>query len=375
MRPWLDDGDVVLYHGEALEVLEALPESTAQCLVTSPPFWSLRNYDDDRQLGLEATPDEYVARLVAVMREARRVLRPDGVAWIEIGDTYAGSWGNQGGKEERGTQRPVKGGMLTPVHDGRHPAKASNTGKIPPGSPFKAKDLVGVPWLVAFALRDDGWYLRAENLWHRPNPMPSSATDRPTVAHSTVFLLSTRPRYYYDADAIREPLAADSLARSRRGSRYDDPAVAESVPYAASRPRVKRRTVRDGVDVNGGGQGDGAMGWDEAIGANARTVWTIPSEPTRFAHFATMPTALARKCILAGSREGDVILDPFAGSGTTALAARRAGRRSIGIDLNAGYLTIARERLAQPSLPLAGLDLEPLAEQLEFPVNGKDGAP
>jgi len=341
IEPWYSDDDATLYLGDAAEQLAALPPASAQCLVTSPPFWNLRDYGVEGQIGVEATPEEWVERLVAVMREAKRVLAPDGVCWIEVGDTYATKPNNNAYHGKGVDTSGLAGG-------GDYQAAARALGETGPPPGCKAKDLVGAPWLLAFALRADGWYLRSDTIWARPNPMPESVTDRPTKAHSYVFLLTKSARYYYDADAISEPVLPDSIARADRGSRYDDPLVRASVPYAAPRPRVKKRTVREGVDTNGGGQGSGSMTWGDR--ANARSVWTIPTESTAFDHYAVMPMRLATKCILAGSRPGDAILDPFMGSGTTALSARRCGRRSIGIELNEASLAIAADRLAQQGI-------------------------
>jgi DNA modification methylase len=335
-EPAIDHGDVVIRHGDAVAELAAFEAASAQCVVTSPPFWGLRDYGGgELEIGQEPTPEAWTAAIVAVMRACRRVLRPDGVAWLEVGDSYAATTRGAGGA---GKQHTNAGSVID-----------DRAWTIPPG--VKPKDLVGAPWMLAFALRADGWWLRSDTIWHRPNPMPESCTDRPTKAHSYVFLLSASERYYYDAAAIAELAKPDSAARADRASRYDDPAERALVPYAAPRPTMsKRRTVRDGVDVRGGNQGAGELTWGDT--ANARSVWTIPTEGTTFSHFATMPTALAAKCILAGSRPGDVVLDPFMGSGTTAVVARELGRRAIGTELSADYLAIARDRLAQLGLPL-----------------------
>lgn len=362
----IDHPDVKVHLGDALEQLAAMRAESVHCIVTSPPFWGLRDYGEERQIGLEATPEEWCARLVGVMREARRVLRHDGTLWLEVGDTYSTRWSSRQGDSRRGM--------------GVEEREARN-GPAPAG--FKTKELIGAPWMLAFALRADGWFLRSDIIWHRPNPMPESVLDRPTKSHSYVFLLAKRQRYFYDADAIREPLAAESIARYGRASRYDDTAEIDAVPYRATRPRgSKRRTVREGVDTRGGGQGDGEMGWDLALGANARTLWSIPTQPTPFEHYATFPEELARRCIAAGTSEkgccpecgapwGRVapscecgtddehdgynpvpctVLDPFMGSGTTALVARKMGRHAVGIELSPEYLEIARDRLAQQSL-------------------------
>jgi site-specific DNA-methyltransferase (cytosine-N4-specific) len=290
VTPYLSDPDVTLYCGDALEVLRELPDRSVHMCCTSPPFYGLRDYGVEGQIGLEDSPDAWVSRLVEVFREVRRVLRDDGTLWVEIGDSYAGSWGNQGRKAERGTQRPVNGGMLTPVHDGRYPDAGSNTDKIPEGATFKPKDLIGQPWLLAFALRADGWYLRSEIIWARPNPMPESVTDRPTKSHSTVFLLSKGPRYFYDAEAVREPNTQGTLDRFGKNTRLsgDGPKArqAEGEHWGSG-----RKSKMDEIRMNG---------------ANARSVWWQATEPTPWAHFATWPQALVRRMILAGTSERGV---------------------------------------------------------------------
>ncbi len=266
----------------------------------------------DSQLGLEATPELYVERLVAVMREVWRCLRADGTLFLNLGDTYASAWPCQRRNE-------VGAGSLP---NGKREARPA---RMPEG--LKEKDLVGVPWRVAFALQADGWYLRSDIIWAKPNPMPESVTDRPTKAHEYVFLLAKQPKYYWDADAIREAATPDGIAREGRArlSAYDAPGQT-----------ANRRTTSDGA-------------WLEA-GRNARSVWEIATQPTPEAHFATYPEALVRRCILAGSKPGDTVLDPFVGSGTTCLVARKHGRRAIGIDLSLEYLAIAARRTQQLSL-------------------------
>jgi len=259
--------DYEILQGDALEELRNLPDGGARCCVTSPPYWGLRDYRTDGQLGLERTPEEYVSRLVEVFREVRRVLADDGTLWLNLGDSYAANRTYQ--------VSPTKWSKL----------EQGQSAVVPPG--LKPKDLVGIPWRVAFALQADGWYLRSDIIWAKPNPMPESVTDRPTKAHEYLFLLSKRERYYYDAEAIAE-----------------------------------RR--------------------------NKRTVWTITTQPFPDAHFAVMPQALVEPCILAGSEPGDTVLDPFAGSGTVGVVALRHGRRFSGIDLNPEYVAMAQRRIAGP---------------------------
>jgi len=262
------DSDFVLHQGDCLEVLRTLPDASVHMCCTSPPFYGLRAYlDDDHddkhlEIGLEETPDEWVARLVAVFREVRRVLRDDGTCWIEIGDSFSSGTG-------RSYHRDYMDGGATTASDLHQPTPRFK----PEDIGVKHKDLLGQPWLLAFALRADGWYLRSEIIWARPNPMPESVTDRPTKSHSTVFLLTKKPRYFYDADAIRSPHQHD-------GRKVD---------------HVK------GTDMSHQHR-DGPR-WPDNGGANARSVWTIPTQPTPFAHFATWPEKLCSRMILAGTSE------------------------------------------------------------------------
>ena len=291
------DEQMTLHHGDAATVLATLPSGSVDCIVTSPPYFGLRDYGVDGQIGAEASPAEFVAAMVAVFREARRVLADDGTLWLNLGDSYSGSWGNQGRKTERGTQRPITKPMMQPVHDGRYgDTGGSRTGAIKPGAP-PAKNLMGIPWRVAFALQDDGWILRNDIIWAKPNAMPSSVKDRPSNKHEHLFLFTKGPRYWSDLDPIRE--------------------------------------------------GDS--------GRNPGDVWTIATQPFSEAHFATMPPALAERCVQAGCKPHGTVLDPFSGSGTTGYAAAQHDRRYVGIDLSADYLDLSlRTRLAQPTLQMEG---------------------
>lgn len=319
--------------GDCLEVLRTLPDGFANTCVTSPPYWQLRNYGVTGQIGLEETPEAYVERMVEVFREVRRVLRDDGTLWLNLGDSYAGSWGNQGRKEGRGTQRPVNAGMKTTVSDGRYPSKKSKTGNIPRGSGLKPKDLVGIPWMVAFALRADGWYLRSDIIWHKTNPMPESIKDRPTKAHEYLFLLSKSARYYYDAAAIRVPCAAKTLSHKGKGRaagkiESQDPLgnVASGNWTRANGPRIGNVLV------------------------NRKTIWACSSTSYVGEHMATYPPDLIKPCISAGCPEGGLVLDPFFGSGTTGMVAESLGRQWFGIELNPEYEHLIRERTSQRGL-------------------------
>lgn len=294
--------------GDVFDVLPALDAGSVHCCVTSPPYWGLRDYGVDGQLGLEPTPDEYVARMVAVFREVWRVLRDDGTLWLNLGDSYSGS-----GKGPAGN--------LGKIHNEREIKQTS--GIVPDG--LKPKDLIGIPWRVAFALQADGWYLRSDIIWAKKNCMPESVSDRPTKAHEYIFLLSKSPSYYYDADAIRTPHAETSLKRVEK-------------PFRTS-------AAVDGRAVNGRTDGDMSQ-FCHPKGANKRTVWHVATQPFPEAHFATYPEKLVEPCVLAGCPVGGTVLDPFTGSGTTGAVACRLGRNFVGVELNPEYAEMAERRIA-----------------------------
>ena len=369
-----------IYNMDCLKGLKQLPDNSINCCVTSPPYWGLRDYGVEGQLGLESTPEEYVAKMVEVFREVKRVLRDDGTLWLNLGDSYSGSCQTGGVNSISGN------GKSQP-----HVKHKRNTN-------LKPKDLVGIPWMVAFALRADGWYLRQDIIWHKPNPMPESVTDRCTKAHEYIFLLTKRKKYFYDAEAIKEKQSGE--IKTRRFS---------------SDGGSKARAM--GKHISGGNEGTGAK-WTDTGSRNKRSVWTIATEPFPEAHFATFPTALVEPMILAGTSpkacphcgapwkrvverepmeikrsgrgaalgkygktaasgtmikpatsvtigwqptctcEGNdgsgrcVVLDPFVGSGTTLLVAQRLGRSGIGIELNPEYIEIAKRRLNSVQLTL-----------------------
>ena len=318
--------------GDCRDTLRSLPDGAAQCCVTSPPYWGLRDYGHEGQLGLEATPEEYVARMVDVFREVRRVLADDGTLWLNLGDSYAGSWGAQSrpnGNDEKSTLQG--GSRLSARQIKTHRTTDSHTGSLKNTPGLKPKDLVGIPWRVAFALQADGWWLRQEIIWHKPNPMPESVRDRCTKAHESVFLLTKSERYYFDSDAIKEPAVADHLPGSK-------------VPQKGLDNDPKRHRTRAGLTAfheKIRAEGGQAM-------RNRRDVWTIVSQPYAGAHFAAMPPALVEPCILAGSRAGDTVLDPFGGSGTVGMVARWLGRDSILCELNPEYVAMIEERVLMP---------------------------
>ncbi len=300
--------------GDCREVLRTLADGSVQCCVTSPPYFGLRDYGVDGQIGLEQTPEAFVAELVAVFREVRRVLRDDGTLWLNLGDSYAG--GNTGGKWREGSARAdgeVRG-------DGAASRRNRNgTGAV---DGVKQKDLIGIPWRVAFALQADGWYLRQDIIWSKPNPMPESVRDRCTKAHEYLFLLSKSARYYYDAQAIAEP-----AINAGRVVEYDG---TQKNCEAAQDERMRTRVA-----------GDRTVGDTR----NRRSVWEVATQPFSEAHFATFPPALIEPCILAGSPVGGTVLDPFGGAGTTGLVADRLQRDAILIELNPQYAEMARRRI------------------------------
>lgn len=314
----MSTSDARLLVGDCRTRLRELPAGAAQCCVTSPPYWGLRDYGHELQIGNERTPQEYVDALVEVFREVRRVLSDDGTLWLNLGDSYAndGKWGgSSGGKHAQG------------LHG------KTSVGRARRETGLKSKDMVGIPWRVAFALQADGWWLRSDIIWSKPNAMPEPVTDRPTKAHEYVFLLAKSEVYFYDADAVREPFANGIDGATPRGK--------------------NDRELNRGGRKDGLGTGTGTGWTPSAGGRNSRSVWSICTEPYRGAHFATMPPELAQRCILAGSRLGDMVVDPFFGSGTTGEVAEALGRRWLGCELNADYVGLAAERTAQAGLPFA----------------------
>lgn len=315
---------ITIHAGDCRTVLPSLPSGSVRCCVTSPPYLWLRDYGVDGQIGLEDTVEEYVAQIVSVFREVRRVLADDGTLWLNLGDTFAQS--GRGGAGETSTLQ----GSRRNVNESRMERVARP--KRAPG--YKPKDLIGVPWMVALALRDDGWYLRSDVVWSKPNAMPESVTDRPARAHEYLFLLAKSPQYYYDADAVRVPCSTDDR---------DAPRGSNGHPRMQGGRRPHRGAHgRRGTDGNGMQMPEK---WNNPAGRNLRDVWTINSAPYPEAHYATFPPALVEPCILAGSETGDTVLDPFAGSGTTGMVADRLGRNAILIDLNPDYAKQALNRV------------------------------
>ena len=358
------NGITSFYQGDCRKVLAELPAESVQCVVTSPPYWGLRDFGTgswqggdadcehtismpikwndpkrgtnytrpevahrggdssacflcgakriDRQLGLEETPDEFVANMVEVFRAVRRVIRKDGTVWLNLGDSYVSSPAGNFGV-----------GMPAPADGGRY---RQNKPKMNYNG-LKPKDLVGIPWRVALALQADGWYLRSDIIWSKPNPMPEPVQDRPTKAHEYIFLLTKSPRYYYDADAIREDSKWERWGAQTIGKQY----------------RGINPIDMDTLDDR------------REQGRNKRSVWEITTQPYPEAHFATFPEALVKPCILAGTKEQDTVLDPFAGSGTVMQVAQQLGRKSIGVELNDEYIDLAAKRLERIPFPMIGI--------------------
>jgi len=315
-----------LHVGDCLETLRTLPDGAVHCVVTSPPYWGLRDYGHAGQIGLEQTPDEYVGRLVEVFREVRRVLRDDGTCWLNLGDSYAGGKGQNGNSKARLTaaERGYKQAAGTVL-------MATRPIDLPIDG-LKPKDLVGIPWRVAFALQADGWWLRQDIIWHKPNPMPESVRDRCTKAHEYVFLLTKSARYFYDAAAVAEPSIYPDDNRKARQKPGDYAAM--MTENGQLRSVINPKNARTYAN------------------RNRRSVWTVTTKPYKGAHFATMPPELAETCIRAGCPIGGTVLDPFAGSGTTLAVAVANGRQAMGIELNAEYAGLVHERMATVRLPL-----------------------
>lgn len=311
--------------GDALEKLKTLKDKSVQCCVTSPPYWGLRNYGVAGQLGLEKTPEEYVEKLVVIFREVHRVLKDDGTLWLNLGDTYA--------QTKYGDKR---------TDFSKSPKQATNTGSVNFSANLSAKNLIGIPWRVAFALQKDGWILRQDIIWHKPNPMPESVTDRCTRSHEYIFMLTKEKKYFYNADAVKEE------------SIFGELSAAEKIksPYKQNLHKMNLSEKKDkqrGHSRRHAGFNDR---WDKMTKEeqctglkNKRSVWTVSTKPYSQAHFATFPHDLIEPCVLAVSKESDTILDPFFGSGTTGLVAKRFGRKYIGIELNPEYIKMAFKRV------------------------------
>ena len=291
---------VMIIYGDCRDKLKELEAKSVQMCVTSPPYWGLRDYGHNDQIGLEKTPEEYTANMVSVFRQVKRVMKDDGTLWLNLGDSYAGnnSRASTGGSAGYGTKRE---GVFNNL-----------SGNL------KQKDLVGIPWRVAFALQADGWYLRQDIIWHKPNPMPESVTDRCTKSHEYIFLLTKSPKYYFDNHAISEEANYQGVMRGGSTSRY------EQNNFGGDNKEYDRR--------------------------NKRSVWSVKPATFKESHFAVFPQELIEPCIQAGSKVGDIVIDPFFGSGTTGEVAQRFGRDYIGIELNEDYKSLQQKRCGQMGL-------------------------
>lgn len=315
---------IEVINGDCRDELMKMADQSVHCCVTSPPYFGLRDYGHGDQIGLEPTPDEFVAAMVSVFREVKRVLRDDGTLWLNLGDSYSrspakGGSGPGGKNEDRwgygGAQSAKVGSSDGAVGRADRPGPRSGG--------LGEKQLLGIPWRVAFALQADGWYLRQDIIWHKPNPMPESVQDRCTKAHEYIFMFSKSPRYYFDSEAIKEPATArppGNKKPTKGGRNYEDGATEHRT--AANLHNIGPRETR-----------------------NKRSVWTVATKPFKEAHFATFPSDLIEPCILAGCPQDGVVLDPFFGAGTTGLVARNHGRRAVGIELNPEYVILSKLRL------------------------------
>ncbi|WJV25860.1 MULTISPECIES: DNA-methyltransferase [Pseudomonas] len=328
--------------GDCIDMMRTLPDQSVHTRVTSPPYFGLRDYGHDGQIGMEDTPGEFVDNLVAVFREVRRVLRDDGTLWLNLGDSYCSTApGTKNAPQSKGSKK--------------NPEQWANARpKTPPG--LKPKDLIGIPWRVAFALQNDGWFLRQDIIWHKPNQMPESVKDRCTKAHEYMFLLSKGPRYYFDQDAIREPAMASTVTRLKQD--IDGQTGSDRVPGKNNGPmkavgRSRRNSFARETKYTVGEHGQTAQhrsgrddfDYDET--RNKRSVWKVATASYKGAHFATFPPDLIRPCVLAGAPRGGMVLDPFGGAGTTALVAMQEGRKSLLCEINPGYAAMAERRIAE----------------------------
>lgn len=312
-----------IYTGNCLQVLRELPDSSVHCCVTSPPYWGLRDYGHPDQLGAEPDYRDFVAKLVEVFTEVHRVLRDDGTLWLNLGDTYVNT-GTGGNGATGGRDKSTLQSKMPPV--GTTPVKR----QVPAG--LKVKDLAGIPWRVAFALQEAGWYLRQDIIWHKPNPMPESVTDRCTKAHEYLFLLTKSKQYYYDHRVIMEPAV------------YGEQHAKKSTSWGTNRKHPNKANVEKYMHT-----GDNHTCHQDEQGnymRNRRSVWSVSTRPYAGAHFATFPPDLIEPCILAGCPEDGIVLDPFMGAGTVAVVAYEHRRDYVGIELNPAYVDLATQRLA-----------------------------
>ena len=301
---------IKILQGNCLDKLKELSGQSINTCITSPPYWGLRDYGEDKQLGMEDTPEEFVNNLVEVFREVKRVLRDDGTVWLNLGDSYS------------------SGGRTTTTNQSLRGDKDYGVTRPKPSKGIKPKDLIGIPWRVAFALQQDGWYLRQDIIWHKPNPMPESVRDRCTKAHEYIFLLSKSPRYYFDNEAIKEDAKFPDGPNTPKSIKAVDGVYSKNLQKIGANPK-----------------------------RNKRSVWTVTTKPFKGAHFATFPMDLIEPCVLAGCPENGTVLDPFGGSGTTGIVANNHNRKAVLIELNAEYIEIARQRIQDQGGLFTDLDI------------------
>lgn len=302
-----------IYCGNCIDVLKTFPDKSMNCCITSPPYYGLRDYGVSGQIGNEDTPEQYIENLANVFEEVKRILKDDGILWLNLGDSWAGS--NQGAGTKNPTPKQASNHGTNYMTTEKHKSKLSKL------NGYKPKDLIGVPWMAAFALREAGWYLRQDIIWAKGNPMPESVKDRCTKSHEYIFLLTKSRKYYFDNESIKEPAVTQPKVRDKNKEGYQ-------VDYS------KGVRFSDGERVYGV---DGMR--------NKRDVWNVNTKPCKEAHFATFPDTLIEPCVLAGCPEGGIILDPFMGAGTTGMVAKRNKRNYVGIELNQNYIQIAENRI------------------------------
>lgn len=335
--------------GDALSELKKLPADSIDCAITSPPYWGLRDYGVSGQLGLEKTPEEYVAKLIEIFKEVKRCLKKEGTFWLNLGDSYVSAKGRYSSNKQT-----IAGHGRNEPMDGKRPDQKNH-------AYLKDKDLCGIPWQVAFALQQDGWYLRQDIIWHKPNPMPESVTDRCTKSHEYVFLLTKNSKYHFDQEAIFEPANYDGRKDTlMKGSKkYENGYMPNQLPQTMASRGHERWRWKEMATYTDNRFNKGRIEYQNRLTKcavkvtafrNRRSVWTINTKPFKEAHFATFPEALIEPMVLAGCPKRGIILDPFMGSGTTALVARNLGRNYLGIELNPEYIKIAEKRLAQEIL-------------------------
>ena len=324
------------YQGDALDILKQMPDNFINCCVTSPPYFNLRDYDNDQQIGLENTPEEYDEKLMLIFREIKRILKSNGTLWLNIADSYGGSYKEKGDNST----------LLQTTNQG---SKNKINLKTFKSEFIKSKDLIGIPWMVAFALRADGWYLRQDIIWNKPNPMPESVKDRCTKSHEYIFLLSKSNKYYYDFEAIKTPLKKESEVRlaqdikNQEGSFVPGKTNGKMKAVCGGKKMLEKNKTESDPMFRKNTNREYTPNQD--LKANKKSVWTNATENSGVKHFATFPQKLINDCIKAGCPENGLVLDPFMGTGTTAIVARKQYKNFIGIELNEEYIKFAENRL------------------------------